>query len=178
MKSDKLALVKHEIKEVAMVSIYFFFCFVVILVLKKLLLADYKIEVDALSTAAISALIVGKIVIILDKTSAGNRFDATHALGVAALYKTLVYVFATFLVLFLEKLFHAYHENPILLQALNDVWIHRNLNVMLAKILVIGLSFFCFHLYAGLQRILGKGVLQRIIVQRPDTLEMRTLLNL
>ena len=96
---------KHEIKEIGLVSLYFFFCFSVFLTLKKLLLADYQIEVSVLSTAVISALIAAKIVIVLDKIHAGRRFDASYSLGLAALYKTLMYILVTFIVLYLEKLF-------------------------------------------------------------------------
>ena len=73
-----------------------------------MILATYEIEFYALSGAVIGALIVGKVVVVLDKTLAGNRFDAGHSIGMAALYKTAVYSAITFLVLLGEKLFHAY----------------------------------------------------------------------
>ncbi len=163
-----LSTLKHETEEIGMVALYFFFCFGVLLTLKKLLLADYRIEVDAVSTAAISALIAAKIVVVLDQTHAGNRFDARLPLGLAAFYKTLVYMLATFIVLFLEKLFHAYRESGVFTQAVLDVWAHRNLNLMLAKLICIGLTFFVYHLYAGLDRRLGEGTLRRLVIMRPN----------
>jgi len=162
-----LAVLKHEIKEIGWVSLYFFFCFSVMLTLKKLFLADYLIEVHVLSTAALSALVAAKIVIILDKTHAGRRFDASHALGLTALYKTLVYILATFIVLFLEKLFHAYRESGMITQAILDVWEHRDRNIIFAKVLCVGLAFFAYHLYTGLDRRLGEGTLRRLITARP-----------
>ncbi len=162
-----LTMLKHEIKEIGLVSLYFFFCFGVMLTLKKLFLADYRIEVHVLSMAAISALIAAKIVIILDKTHAGSRFDASHSLGLAALYKTLVYILATFILLFLEKLFHAYRESGMLTQAILDVWEHRDRNIIFAKVLCVGLAFFVYHLYTGLDRRLGEGTLHRLITARP-----------
>jgi hypothetical protein len=69
------ARVKHELKEVGLVTLYFLFCFGIILTLKKLFLAEYQIKFYALSGAVISALIAGKIVVVLDKTRAGTRFD-------------------------------------------------------------------------------------------------------
>ncbi len=163
-----LSVLKNELKEVGLVSLYFFFCFVVLLTLKKLLLADYQVEVHAVSVAAISALIAAKIVIVRDATHAGSRFDASFPLGPAALYKTLVYILATFVVLFLEKLIEAYWEIGTLGQAVLDVWEHRNRNIMLAKALCVGLTFFVYHLYAGLDRRLGEGTLRRLVTEDPN----------
>ncbi|MDP3877362.1 MAG: hypothetical protein Q8Q50_10305 [Methylobacter sp.] len=164
----RLSDLQHELKEVAWLSLYFFLCFAIMLTLKKLFLADYQVEVNALSTAAVSALIVAKIVIILDKTPAGKRFDASHALGMAALYKTLVYALVTFLVLFMEKLFHAYREVGMIGQAFIYAWEHKDRNIMLGKVIVIGLTFFGYHLYAGLDRRLGTGSLRKLITQLPN----------
>jgi hypothetical protein len=162
-----LSVLKHEIKEVGLVTLYFFLCFGVMLTLKKLFLADYQIEVPVLSVAALSALIAAKIVIILDKTHAGRRFDASYSLGLAALYKTLIYILVTFIVLYLEKLFHAYRETGTLTQAISYVWEHKDHNLIFAKVLCVGLAFFAYHLYAGLDRRLGEGTLRRLVTASP-----------
>ncbi|MGR9108362.1 MAG: hypothetical protein ACU843_15690 [Gammaproteobacteria bacterium] len=162
-----LAMIKREAKEVGLVFLYFFCAFGVLLALKKLFLADYRIEVQALSTAFIGALIVAKIVIVLDHTRTGTRFDTRLPLGLASLYKTLFYVFATALVLFLEKLFHAYRESGVLSQAIRDLWEHRDRNIIFAKVICIGLAFLGYHLYAGLDRRLGEGTLRRLVTTPP-----------
>jgi len=161
-----LSRAKQEAKEIGLVTLYFLFCFSLVLMLKKLLLASYDIEVFVLSTVVLSALIVGKVVVVLDKTRAGTRFDSTHALGAAALYKTLVYTAATFVVLFLEKVVHAYRESGLLGEAILAVWAHRDRNLILAKVLCVGLAFAGYHLYAGLDRRLGEGTLRRLVTTR------------
>ena len=166
-----VSALKREIKEVGLVTLYFFFCFGVILTLKQLFLESYHIQVHTLSTAAISALIAAKIVIVLDKTPAGTRFDARFPLGLSALYKTLIYVLATAIVLILEKLFHAYRETGMIMQAFEDVWKHRDRNLIFAKVICVGLTFFAFHLYAGLDRRLGKGTLRRLVTARPNAMK-------
>jgi hypothetical protein len=157
---------KHEVQQVGLVTLYFFFCFSVVLTLKKLFLASYDIEVYALSSAVVGALVAAKIVVVLDATRAGTRFDARLPFGLAVLYKTLVYGLATFVVLFLEKLFHAYRESGTLGQALMDVWAHRDRNVILAKVICISLAFAAYHLYTGLDRRLGEGTLRRLVMSR------------
>jgi hypothetical protein len=67
-------------------------------------------------------------------------------------------------VLSLERVFHAYREAGQLGQALTEVWIHRDRNVILAKVICIGLAFAGYHLYAGLDRRLGEGTLRRLVM--------------
>jgi hypothetical protein len=161
------AKLKHEAREVGLVTLYFFLCFGFILILKKLLLATYDIEFYALSSAVVGALIVGKVVVVLDKTQAGTRFEKSNSLGAAALYKTMIYSLCTALVLGAEKLFHAYRASPGLNEALREVWNHQDRYAILARVLCIGLAFLGYHLYAGLDRRLGEGKLKNIVLERP-----------
>ena len=161
-----LTTVKHELQQVGLVILYFLFCFAIVLTLKKLFLASYEIEFYGLSVAAVGALVVGKVVVILDKTRVGTRFDHGNSLVIAALYKTLCYGVATFVVLFAEHVFHVYRESGALGQAIAEVWAHRDRNVILAKVLCIGLAFAGYHLYAGLDRRLGRGILWRTVWSR------------
>lgn len=165
--------VKHELKEVGLVTLYFFFCFGIILTLTKLMLEGYNIEFNAFSKALISAMIVAKIVVLLGKTRAGTRFDTHHALGATVLYRTMVYSGCTFLVLFAEKMFHAFREAGRLGAAVMLVWEHKDLSLILAKVLCIGLAFMGFFLYRGLDRRLGEGTLRRIILSSPAAFSKR-----
>lgn len=162
-----LTTLKHEAREVGLVTLYFLLCFGFILTLKKLLLATYDIEFYAFSSAVVGALIVGKVVVVLDKTQAGTRFDRNHSLGAAALYKTMIYSLCTALVLVAEKLFHAYRESATLGEALMEVWLHQDRYIILAKVLCIGLAFMGYHLYAGIDRRLGEGTLRNMVLKRP-----------
>ncbi|MGH7381190.1 MAG: hypothetical protein ACREKR_03040 [Candidatus Methylomirabilales bacterium] len=162
--STLVGQLKHELRQIGLVTLYFFFCFGVVLTLKKLLLADYQIEFYAMSATVVGALVAAKIVVVLDKTRAGTRFDATRPLWLSVLYKTVVYSLAAAAVLSLEKVFHAYREAGQLGQALTEVWMHRDRNVILAKVICVGLAFAGYHLYAGLDRRLGEGTLRRLVM--------------
>ena len=164
--SGLLSRLKQEAKEAGLVMLYFFCCFSVLLLLKKLLLAGYDLNVSVISTAVVAALIIGKVVVILDKTRAGTRFDARLPLGLVALYKTLIYAGATFIVLWLEKVLDVYRESGGLGKAVVDVWAHRHLNLILVQVICIGLAFLAYHLYAGLDRRLGHGTIRRLISSR------------
>lgn len=162
------AVVWREVKAVGAVTLYFLFCFGVILVLKKLFLADYNIEFYALWVAVVSALIAAKIVVVLDHTRAGTRFDMSQMLITAVAYKTLVYGSVAFALLLAEHLFHAYRASGSLGAALAEVWATRDGNVILAKAICVALTFAGYHFYAGIDRRLGEGTLRRLLSSRRD----------
>ena len=163
------AVIGRELKAVGLVTLYFLFCFGIILTLKKLFLEDYQIKVYALSTAVVSALIAAKIVVTLDHTRAGTRFDASQPLATAVTYKTLVYGAVGFGFLLAEQLFHAYRATGGLERAMTEVWAHRDRNVILAKVICVALTFAGYHLYAGIDRRLGEGTLRRLLVSRASS---------
>jgi hypothetical protein len=66
MRMSLVHTVKHELKQVGLVTLYFLICFGIVLTLKKLFLADYQIRVYAISAAVIGALVAGKVAVLLD----------------------------------------------------------------------------------------------------------------
>jgi hypothetical protein len=69
--------VRHELREIGLVTVFFLLWFLTFLTLKKLVLAHYEIGVAVLGTAAISALVVAKVVVILDKTPMARGFRSS-----------------------------------------------------------------------------------------------------
>jgi len=76
-----LSAAKHELRQLGVVTVYFLFCFGMVLTLKKLILAQYDIEFYALSVLVVSALVAAQVVLILDKTPVGARFAAVGCAG-------------------------------------------------------------------------------------------------
>lgn len=100
---------KEEMRQIGIVSLYFFICFGTILLLKQLLLAEYNIKFYGFSVAVIGALIVAKVVVILDHTSIGKRFQ-DHLVYINVLYRSLVYSFFVGVVVLIEHAFEARQE--------------------------------------------------------------------
>ena len=153
----------QELKQVGLVTLYFLFCFTLVLTLKKLFLAQYAVAFYGVSAAVVGALVVGKVVVLLDHTRIGTRFDQGHALWLGVFYKTAVYTAVTFLVVVAEKAFHAYRESGNLEESLRHVWQHRDRNVMLATVLCIGLAFAGYNVYTAIDHRLGKGTLRKLL---------------
>jgi hypothetical protein len=156
-----LQTIKHEVKQVGLITLYFLFCFGIILWLKKLFLAQYEVEYYALSAAVVGALVIGKVVIILDKTRLGNRFEG-QALYKDILYRSFVYTLVVILVLFAEHVFHARHEAGGIVSAAVDVFQHRDADHLLATIVCVSMSFIGYNVISAISRHLGEGELVRL----------------
>lgn len=91
----------HEIRKVLPPTIYFFIGFNLILFTKRLILAEYLIQFTGFFIASVSALIVGKVVLVADAMPFLRRYD-TAPLAQPILFKTLVYTFLVSVVRLLE----------------------------------------------------------------------------
>jgi len=159
--------VVHEGKLVALITLYFLVCFGLIAILKKLFLAEYEVEVANAGGAVIGALVIAKVVIVLDKTRFGNRFER-HAVWSSVLYKSLVYSFAAALVLAGEKLFHAYHAGESFRETLDEALASSDGDRALATTICLFVSFIGYNLLAELGRIFGWDKLLRWLFVRHE----------
>ena len=153
------AVLKEELSTAGLATVYFFACFLLVMALKRLFLAQYDIAFYGLSVAFFGALVVGKVVVVLDKTGAGQRFEQRRSPLLAALYKTLVYTLVALVVVVLEKLLHASRHAPSLTEAALEVWQERDRNHILATVLVLAPSFGGYNLYSAIDRGLAGGQL-------------------
>lgn len=161
-----LSLVKREVRHIGGLTLYLLFCFGIFVTLKKLILATYQIEFSALMPTVIGALALAKVVVLLDKTPVATYLDTSHPLWLARLYKTLFYCAVSALVLFADRVWHAYGETGALSEALLEAWTRMDRNVVLARVITVGLVFACYHFYQGIERRLGQEKLRSMILSR------------
>jgi hypothetical protein len=95
----------HEVRLVIPPTLFFFFGFNLILVTKRLFLADYLIAYTGFLIATTSALIVGKVVLVADKLAFLAWFD-DEPLAYPILFKTVVYTVLVFIARPLEAFIH------------------------------------------------------------------------
>src|SRR5688572_27969493 len=82
--------VRNEIKIVGLVTLIFAIYFVMMMLLKRLMLAQYEFEFRGLSAALIGALVVAKVVVVLDHVSLGQWLRRQPVI-VDVLLRTLLY---------------------------------------------------------------------------------------
>jgi hypothetical protein len=102
-KSRLLAFVIKELREVWPPTVFFAIGFNLIVLTTDLILADYLVSFGSFMVATMTALVVGKAVLLAKAMPFLRRFDKTPMIK-PVLFKTIVYWAVVFLVRFLEKL--------------------------------------------------------------------------
>jgi hypothetical protein len=102
-KSHLLAFVIKELREVVPPTVFFAVGFNLIVLTTDLILADYLVSFASFMVATITALVVGKAVLLANAMPFLRRFDTAPMIQ-PVLFKTVVYWAVVFLVRFLEKL--------------------------------------------------------------------------
>ncbi|MFG0319245.1 MAG: hypothetical protein ACF8XB_18385 [Planctomycetota bacterium JB042] len=97
------ARLKHEFLAVLPPTLFFFVSFQVIAFTKALMLEQYGVRVTTFVTATIAALVVGKVVLLVDLIPFVNRFPH-KPLAWNVVWKTALYMLAALLVRYVEHL--------------------------------------------------------------------------
>jgi hypothetical protein len=100
---------KHEILEAVPPFIFFFFAFHLVVLTRSLLQSQYGIELQSVMNATIAALVVAKVVLLADLLPFVNRFP-DRPLAWNIVWKTLIYMLAAILVVYLEHLWEFHGE--------------------------------------------------------------------
>jgi hypothetical protein len=95
----------HELREVLPPTIFFFVGFNLILLTTRLILADYLVQLTGFLIATMSALIVGKVVLVADLMPFLRRFDDAP-LAKPILFKSVVYTFLVGVARLIEAFLH------------------------------------------------------------------------
>lgn len=147
--------IRHEIREVLPPTIFFIVALNVLAVTKSLFLLEHGIRFTNFLGTTLLALVVAKVVVIVDKVGIVNRYP-DKPLIYNTIWKTLIYIVATFVARVLETLFHAYQEVSTLAAA----WQHMAENVIwphfIAVLLWLSILFLTYVALRELTRSLGR----------------------
>ena len=146
---------KHKILEVIPTVAFFFVIFQLLAFTRSLILKGYGIQVSTFFKATISALVVGKVVLIADKLPMVNRFP-NKPLIYNIVWKTFIYIVAALLVRYVEHLIPLIREYKNLkvanIHLLDEVvWSH----FWFIQIWLL-ICFFMYSTIRELVRILGR----------------------
>jgi len=155
--------IKNEIKAVGLTTLYFAAWFCLMVVLKTLVLAEYRIEFQGLSIALFGALVIAKVVLVLEHVPLSAWMRDRPAL-VHVLVRTALYALGVFIVVLVEKAFEGRHEYggfiPSLIQSIHD----RNIHHVWATTISVTFALLGFNVLFVIRRHLGKGGLSRIFL--------------
>lgn len=150
-----LKTIRHEYLEMLPPAIFFFIAFMLILVTKRLILSEYGISWSGFGAACVGAILVAKVVLIVDKLPFVNRFSDQHLIYVAS-WKCLIYILAANLVQYLEHIVPLLLKHKGLSEAhqlfmTETVWPHFWLIQMWLVVL-----FFAYCSLRELVRVIGR----------------------
>lgn len=162
---------RKEMRSLAVTTLFFAFWFAILVLLKWLVLAEYSIEFTDVSIVIVGALIVAKVVLVLENvpidTWTKNRPAIVHVLA-----RTVLYGFGILIVLFLEKAFEMRHEYGGFVSAMTQVFKHQEIHHVLASTIGVTGALLVFNAMLVIQRHLGdRGLLDLFMSPLPEKKE-------
>ncbi len=156
-----------EISEVLLTTFFCAICFGVRFWLKRLYLAEYRVEFRGVSLALVGALIVAKVVLVMEHVTLG-QWLRNHAVAIDILLRTVLCMFAVCVALLLEKGFEARHEHGGFRAGVVWVFQHRDMHHVWADTVGVGGALLVFNILRALRRHLGEGQLHRVFLSSPS----------
>ena len=157
---------KHELDALAIASLYFGVWLSVLIVLKKLVLAEYEIKFHGFAVAVMGTLILAKVVLILEHVPFGVWVRSWPVM-VDVLLRTALYGLGVLVVLILEKAFDARHQAGGFLPALKKIFQHPEMPHVLANSICLSAALLGYNTFSVLRRHLGEGGLFRLFSNPP-----------
>lgn len=169
-----LKTIKHNYFGILPPAIFFFIAFTLILLTKRLILSEYGISWTGFGAAFVGAMLVGKVVLIVDKLPFVNRFPDRQLIYNAS-WKCLIYFLAALLLQCLERIVPLLLKHGSLMEAhrhllTETVWPHFWLIQMWLAVL-----FFVYCAMRELVRAIGREKVIRMFFSGKEELRGQAL---
>ena len=154
---------KNEIKTVALAALYFAVWIGVLVTLKQLLLAEYKIQFNGLSIALVGALVLAKVVLVLEHVPLGAWTRRKPAL-IDVILRTALFVVGVLVALLLEKGFDGRHEYGGFGPSLIALFQHADIHHVWVNVICLSGALLGYNILSVVRRHLGEGGLLRLFL--------------
>jgi hypothetical protein len=144
-------------------TLYFAIWIGALVVLKELILAEYDVDYRGLTSALVGALILAKVVLVLEHVPLGSWVRHQPA-WVDVASRTVLYTVGVFIVIVLEKSFEGRHEHGGFLASMTAAFNDARLDHALANIICVAGALLSFNVITLISESLGEGGLKRIFV--------------
>jgi len=156
----------HELKSVVLVTAFFLVWLGTLMGLKALVLAEYHVRVREFSLALLGALVLAKVVLILEPVPLGSWLTRRPA-WVELLFRAALYALGAFVVMVLEKAFEARHEYGGFRSALSSIIHHRDMPHIWANTICVTGALLAYNFLVLLRRHLGPAGVRRVLLSPP-----------
>jgi hypothetical protein len=160
----------HELREMLPPTIFFFIGFNLILFTKRLILEDYLIQFTGFFIATVSALIVGKVVLVGEVLPFLRRFDGAP-LAKPILFKAVVYTLLVFVARLLEAFIHYVVGNHAVGGGafIEEVLGSFSWDRFIATQMWVFTLFLVYVTGSEINKLFGDGELFKIFFRRPSS---------
>jgi hypothetical protein len=154
---------RDEIKAVGIAAIYFGCWIAGLLLIKFLVLAEYEIAFHHWSMAVVGALVLSKVVLVLEHVSLGAWVRARPA-WVDVVFRTVMYALGVAVVLAIEKGFEGRQEYGGLNQALRHLFQQEDIYHVWANTITLSGALLGYNALTVVREHLGEGGLIRMFL--------------
>lgn len=155
------------IREMAPPVLFFFIAFLLIGFMFKLFVERYEIEFSAFAKAAIAALIIGKVIALMDLAESRYAGDRSHRRIVVVAAKTCLYALVVIVLWIGEKVFEAYRGTRALGEAVSNLIANANFDRFMGLVLMISVVVFVYLAMQEIEQAMGEGAMYRLFFKRP-----------
>lgn len=170
---DASGRIKAELKGLVVAMAFFAAWLGYFVLIKTLVLEEYAIEFRGLSIMLVGALVLAKVVLVLEHVPLGAWVDRQPA-WVDVVVRTTLYSAGALVIMVLERAFESRHEHGGFSAALSAIvgGVHRN--HLLADLLCVCGALLVFNIFSILHAAFGKGVVISLLLSprqhlRPET---------
>jgi len=160
---------KKELKQILAISSTFFVMFVLFMLLKKSMLAEYNVEFHAFGIALVGALIIAKVVLLVDLLPVTKRMD-NHSNIYSVLYRSLIYLVGFTIFTLLEHFVKGLIKGDDFSQA----WVHSFHHVTSVKFIInlvtIFIAFLIFNAFWVIRNHYGPKSLYKLFFKNDKEL--------
>ena len=157
-----------EIKSIGITALYFGCWIAALLLLKSLVLAEYQIAFNGWSVVVVGALILSKVVLVLEHVSLGEWVRAKPA-WVDVVLRTAMFSAGVVVVLVLEKGFEARHEYGGFVPAVRQLFRQSDIHHIWANALCLSGALLGYNVLFVVRRNLGaKKMLRMFLSPLPE----------
>ena len=154
---------KHEIEAVLLLTLYFGSWIGSLVLLKYMILAEYDIPYDGLSVALLGALVLAKVVLILEYVPLGTWVKTSPA-WIDILLRTALYALGVLVVLLLEKAFEGRHDHGGFSASFIALFQHADIKHIWLNTICLSAALLSYNMLSVVRKNLGKGALLRMFL--------------
>lgn len=157
----------NELKVIVLLGLYFASWLASMMLIKYLVLAEYHIKIIDISMVLVGALVLSKVVLILEHVHLGN-WVLNQPAWLEVLLRTLLYILGVFVILVLEKSFEGRHEYHSFIASLKSVFEHVDIYHVWLNFICVSSALLFYNIFSVIQRNLGtKKIIKMFITPLP-----------